>query len=68
MQGVYHVRQLSFDPKTHVAELEILAAPRADQEWRAYLERMPRTKVIVSVQRSSEGPRKQFPSWFHPTS
>jgi len=70
MQGIYHVRQLSFDPKTHVAELEILAAPRADDEWRAYLERMPRTKVVVTYKKASDGQRerKQYPSWFHPTS
>ena len=69
MQGIYHVRQLSFDPKTHVAELEILSAPRADDEWRAYLDRMPRTKIVkVTVEKGREAqrPRKQYPSWFHP--
>ncbi len=69
MQGVYHVRQLSFDPKTHVAELEILCAPRSDAEWRAYLDRMPRTKITVQVKKSPavhrEKERKQYPSWFH---
>lgn len=67
MQGIYHVRQLSFDPKTHVAELEILGAPRSESEWRAYLDRMPRTRITVKV-KSSSGVRrekKQYPSWFH---
>lgn len=67
MQGIYHVRQLSFDPKTHVAELEILGAPRAESEWRAYLDRMPRTRITVRVKSSpaAHRERKQFPSWFH---
>jgi hypothetical protein len=66
MQGVYHVRQLSFDPKTHVAELEILAAPRSESEWRAYLDRMPRTRVVkVTANPAVHRERKQFPSWFH---
>ncbi|PYL62724.1 MAG: hypothetical protein DMF24_03010 [Verrucomicrobia bacterium] len=69
MKGIYHVRQLSFDPKTHVLELEIIGAPRAESEWRAYLDRMPRTRVVVKVKPIPEVHRggKQYPSWFHPS-
>jgi hypothetical protein len=69
MKGIYHVRQLSFDPKTHILELEIIGAPRAESEWRAYLDRMPRTRVVVKVKPRPEVHRggKQYPSWFHPS-
>lgn len=68
MQGVYHARQLSFDPQTHVLELEIIGAPRAESEWRAYLDHMPRTRITkVTLKSSHTAPagNKQYPSWFH---
>lgn len=68
MKGVYHVRQLSFDPKTHVAEIEILGDPQTETFWRAWLERMPRTHittVTVKARPKVHAENAQFPPWFH---
>jgi hypothetical protein len=68
MKGVYHVRQLSFDPKTHVAEIEILAEPQSESFWRAWLDRMPRTRITVKVKENrkihADTDPNHYPTWF----
>jgi hypothetical protein len=71
MDGVYHVRQISFDAAAGVAELEIIASPKAEEFWRAWLEKLPRTIITVTVK--PPAPRKprpaspapsSYPSWY----
>lgn len=64
MEGIFAVRQISFDLATHVAELEIIGAPKSEELWRAHLERMPRAKIIITLKRTSTPPRSDLPSWF----
>lgn len=68
MQGVYAVRQISFDPQTRVAQLEIIGAPKGEEFWRAWLERMPRARVTVTLP-APRPPRdpSSYPSWFRPS-
>lgn len=47
MQGIYHVRRISWDPKTGDAEIEIIASPKAETFWRAQIEAIPKRKVTV---------------------
>ncbi|MDI1337980.1 MAG: hypothetical protein PSU94_17500 [Lacunisphaera sp.] len=67
MEGVYHVRRLSFDRKTNEALLEIIGSPRSETYWRAYLEKMPKTKVNVQVTPNGALHNK-YPAWFQPPS
>lgn len=67
MEGVYHVRRLSFDRKTNEALLEIIGSPRSETFWRAYLEKMPKTKVNVQVTPNGALHNK-YPAWFQPPS
>ena len=71
MEGVYHVRQISFDAATGVAQLEIIGSPKAEEFWRAWLEKMPRAIITVTVK--SPAPQKprpkgtvapSYPAWF----
>jgi len=63
MEGVYHVRRLDFDRKTNEAHLEIIGSPRSETFWRAYLEKMPKTKVNVQVT-ANDTLHNKYPSWF----
>ncbi len=63
MEGVYGVRQVSFDRAAHVGVIDIIGNPRSETYWRAYLEKMPKAQVIVKVSPNS-GLRKKYPSWF----
>lgn len=65
MEGVYHVRRLSFDRKTNEALLEIIGSPRSETYWRAYLEKMPKTKVNVQVTPNG-ALHSKYPAWFQP--
>ena len=47
MQGIYHVRRVSWDPKTGDAEIEIIASPKTESFWRAQIEALPKRKVTV---------------------
>ena len=67
MEGVYHVRRLSFDRETNEALLEIIGSPRSETYWRAYLEKMPKTKVNVQVTPNGALHNK-YPAWFQPPS
>ncbi len=42
LQGVHHVRRLSFDPASRTAVLEVIGSPDAEPYWRAHLERFGR--------------------------
>ncbi len=63
MQGIYHVKRLSFDRKTNEALVEIIGAPHSETVWRAYLEKMPKTKVNVQLTPNGKLHDK-YPSWF----
>ena len=63
MEGVYGVRQVSFDREAHVGVIDIIGNPRSETYWRAYLEKMPKAQVIVKVS-ANFGLRKKYPSWF----
>ena len=70
MDGVYHVRQISFDTATHVAELEIIASPKAHEFWRAWLEKLPLT-IVTEVKtlaprkpRPASAPPASYPPWY----
>ena len=65
MQGVYHVKRLSFDRTTNEALVEIIGSPHSETVWRAYLEKMPKTKVNVQVTPNG-ALRNKYPSWFQP--
>lgn len=41
MEGVYHVRQMTFDQKSGRAVVEIIASPQTENYWRAHLEHWP---------------------------
>lgn len=71
MEGVYHVRQITFDQAAGVAELEIIGSPKGEEFWRAWLEKMPRAIITVTVK--APAPRKprpapvapsNYPAWF----
>jgi hypothetical protein len=66
MDGVYHVRRKSFDRETNEALLEIIGAPHSETFWRAYLEKMPKTKVNFRLNPNDEI-RNKYPSWFLPS-
>lgn len=42
LDGVYHVRQVSYDKTSQLAIIEIIAAPKTEVFWRAYVEAMPK--------------------------
>ena len=65
MQGVYSVKRLSFDRTTNEALVEIIGSPHSETVWRAYLEKMPKTKVNVQVTPNG-ALRNKYPSWFQP--
>lgn len=65
MEGIYHVKRLSFDRKTNEALIEIIGSPRSETYWRAYLEKLPKTKVNVQVTPNGTL-RNKYPSWFIP--
>lgn len=68
MEGIYHVRQISFDRAKRVAIIEIIGSPRSENDWRAFLDRMPRTKIIVEKVLLQRNPdihqEKHYPAWF----
>lgn len=65
MDGVYHVRRRSFDRDTNEALVEIIGAPHSETFWRAYMEKMPKTKVNFALNPNQEV-RNKYPSWFLP--
>jgi hypothetical protein len=67
MDGVYHVREISFDPGKKVAELEIIASPKAEEFWRAWLAKIPRTEIVVTLAPKAAKPQGNgIPAWFSP--
>jgi hypothetical protein len=67
MEGIYHVKRLSFDRKTNEANIEIIGSPHSETVWRAYLEKLPKTKVNVRLTPNDKLHNK-YPSWFQPGS
>lgn len=65
MEGIYHVRRLSFDRATNEALIEIIGAPHAETTWRAYFEKLPKTRVNVQIN-PNDALRNKYPSWFQP--
>jgi hypothetical protein len=66
MEGVYHVRGISFDPGKKVAELEIISSPKAEEFWRAWLAKIPRTEIVVTLAQKPAKPQGSgIPAWFH---
>ncbi len=63
MDGVYHVKRKSFDRQTNEALIEIIGAPHSETFWRAYLEKLPKTKVNFRLTPNDEI-RTKYPSWF----
>jgi hypothetical protein len=63
MDGVYGVRQVSYDRDAKVGVIDIIGNPRSETYWRAYLEKMPKAQVVVKVVVNSDI-RKKYPSWF----
>lgn len=63
MEGVYHVRRLAFDRQTNEALIEIIGSPRSETFWRAYLEKMPKTQVVVQLT-PNKPLHDKYPSWF----
>ncbi len=61
MQGIYHVRRISWDPKTGDAEIEIIASPKAESFWRAQIEAIPKRQVKV-VKYTPRPPKPQSSS------
>lgn len=47
LEGVYHVRQISYDKQSGVAVIEIIGAPQAETYWRAYLNNLPKHEIIL---------------------
>jgi hypothetical protein len=68
MEGIYQVRQISFDRASQVAQIEIIGSPKSDTDWRAFLERMPRTKIVHMEVHSNPDlhSERTYPSWFKP--
>jgi len=58
MQGIYHVRRISWDPKTGDAEIEIIASPKAESFWRTQIEAIPKRQVKV-VKYTARPPKPQ---------
>lgn len=65
MDGVYHVRRLQFDRARNEALIEIIGAPHSETFWRAYLEKMPKTKIDVRLH-PNQPLRDKYPDWFRP--
>ncbi len=65
MEGVYHVKRLEFDRQTNEALIEIIGEPRSQTFWRAYLEKLPKTKVNVQVT-PNDSLHNKYPDWFLP--
>jgi hypothetical protein len=63
MDGVYGVRQVSYDRDAKVGVIDIIGNPRSETYWRAYLEKMPKAQVVVKLVVNSDI-RKKYPSWF----
>jgi len=47
LQGVYHVRQLTYDKDSQFAVVEIIAAPQTESFWRAYINNMPKRELLL---------------------
>jgi hypothetical protein len=64
MEDVYDVRRLDYDRFTREAKIEVIARPRSRNFWRAYMEKMPKTKVSVDIIQN-ESARRTIPDWFN---
>ena len=67
--GNYHVRQLTYDPKTKIAVIEIVGAPSTESGWRAWMMGIPKETIVkehinIKVVKN-EDIRKKYPAWFH---
>lgn len=62
LQGVYMVREVTYDAKKGSALIEVIGSPITQAFWRAWLEKLPKTKITRYVQ--NEGLRNKYPSWF----
>ncbi len=71
LEGIYHVRQMSLDRAKRVAIIEIIGSPKSENDWRAFLERMPRATIIIEKVLLHRNPdvhqEKHYPAWFKPT-
>jgi uncharacterized protein YbjQ (UPF0145 family) len=65
MEGVYGVREVSYDRDNKVGVIDIIGSPRSETYWRAYLEKMPKAKVIKLIVITNPEIRKKYPSWFN---
>jgi hypothetical protein len=64
LEGVYHVRQVSYDLNTFDAEIEIIGAPSTVSFWRAHLEEMPLAQVIDLEYVENQEVRRKYPDWW----
>lgn len=47
LEGVYNVRQISYDKQTGLAVIEIIAAPQTEPYWRAYINNLPKHEILI---------------------
>lgn len=47
LEGVYHVRQITYDKDSRIAVVEILGEPQTESFWRAYLQNMPKKELLL---------------------
>jgi hypothetical protein len=65
LDGVTGVRRLSFDHQTREALIEVIAAPRSEGVWRAFLEKAP--KLVINLgYNPNKDVRNKYPTWFQP--
>ena len=64
MKDIYHVRQISHDLDTQIAEIEIMASPKSEVFWRTHLENMPKVEHTIVKVVNNPGIREKYPSWF----
>jgi hypothetical protein len=44
-KDIYHARQLNWDATTKVGIIEIIASPKSEPDWRAWMERLPKRTI-----------------------
>jgi len=48
MQGIYHVRRISWNEGTGDAEIEIIASPKTESFWRTQIENIPKRPIKIT--------------------
>ncbi len=64
MEGIYHVRRVSYNQAAREAEIEIIGSPKSENFWRTQLEKAPKFKVVKVVVNNNAAIRNKYPSWF----